>query len=84
MKTVTLSQLADLLHTELYDRVIPFWLSHGIDRQCGGLFSCLNETGAAVAATRVLTKSRRSILGSFHVDMPVLLIVTYSGCITTR
>ena len=36
----------DRYHTELYDRVIPFWLNHSPDRQHGGLFTCLDREGA--------------------------------------
>ena len=61
MKTVTLAQLADLLHEELFGRVIPFWLAHGIDRQCGGLFTCLNEAGDVLSTDKYLWSQARAL-----------------------
>ena len=29
--------------SELLDNVLPFWLEHSQDRQCGGYFSCLGR-----------------------------------------
>lgn len=31
---------------ELDERVIPFWLKHCLDRECGGYFSCLDRDGS--------------------------------------
>jgi N-acylglucosamine 2-epimerase len=61
MKTLTLAQLADLLHEELFERVIPFWLTHGIDRQCGGLFTCLNEAGEVLSTDKYLWSQARAL-----------------------
>ncbi len=61
VKSVTLSQLADLLHEELFGRVIPFWLVHGVDRECGGLFTCLNETGEIVSTDKYLWSEARAL-----------------------
>lgn len=30
---------------ELYDRVVPFWEAHSIDRTCGGYLTCLDRDG---------------------------------------
>jgi N-acylglucosamine 2-epimerase len=61
MKTVTFAQLADLLHEELFGRVIPFWLTHGIDHQCGGLFTCLNEAGEILSTDKYLWSQARAL-----------------------
>jgi N-acylglucosamine 2-epimerase len=61
MKTVTLAQLADLLHEELFDRVIPFWLRHAIDQPCGGLLSCLNEAGELLSTDKYLWSQTRAL-----------------------
>lgn len=34
-----------LFHEELFDFVIPFWLSHSLDKADGGYFSCLERDG---------------------------------------
>ncbi len=31
--------------SELLERVMPFWMSHSIDSQCGGFFTCLERDG---------------------------------------
>ena len=31
--------------TELYDRIVPFWVEHSIDRECGGYLHCLDRDG---------------------------------------
>lgn len=31
---------------QLYDNVLPFWLKHSLDRECGGYFNCLDEDGS--------------------------------------
>ncbi len=30
---------------ELFESVIPFWLNHSLDRECGGYFACLDRDG---------------------------------------
>ncbi len=31
--------------SELLERVMPFWMSHSIDNECGGFFTCLERDG---------------------------------------
>jgi len=31
--------------SELLERVVPFWIEHGIDRECGGYFSVVGRKG---------------------------------------
>ena len=31
---------------ELFDRVLPFWLKHSLDREYGGYFTCLDRDGS--------------------------------------
>lgn len=35
-----------LFHEELYERVLPFWMKHSLDREHGGYFNCLDRDGA--------------------------------------
>ena len=32
--------------SELYDRIVPFWEAHSIDRECGGYLHCLDRDGS--------------------------------------
>lgn len=43
--------------TLLADGIIPFWLKHGVDREFGGVLSCMNESGA-VQSTEKYTWSQ--------------------------
>ena len=36
----------DRYRTELYDRVLPFWLKHSLDTEHGGYFTCLDRDGS--------------------------------------
>jgi N-acylglucosamine 2-epimerase len=38
-------KLAQQYKSELTDNVLPFWLNHSIDKECGGYFTCLNREG---------------------------------------
>ena len=31
---------------ELYDRIVPFWAKHSVDRECGGYLHCLDRDGS--------------------------------------
>lgn len=35
----------EIYRKNLFASVIPFWMSHSLDRECGGYFTCLDETG---------------------------------------
>lgn len=37
--------LSNLYKNELLENVIPFWLKHSIDKECGGYFTCLERDG---------------------------------------
>lgn len=39
-------KMAEKYRRELLDRVLPFWMDHSLDRECGGYFSCLNRDGS--------------------------------------
>jgi N-acylglucosamine 2-epimerase len=43
-----LQSLRDTYRRGLLESTIPFWLRHGIDRECGGLLSGLGEDGAVI------------------------------------
>lgn len=37
--------LAEKYKNELLNNVVPFWMEHSIDKECGGFFTCLTRTG---------------------------------------
>ena len=41
----TISELTKVYHSELYDKVIPFWETHSIDSKYGGFFNNLDQDG---------------------------------------
>lgn len=43
-----LQTLRDTYHRGLLESTIPFWLKHGLDRECGGLLSGLGEDGSVI------------------------------------
>lgn len=42
----SLTALAGRCRQELDGSVMPFWLAHSLDRDCGGYFTCLDRAGA--------------------------------------
>jgi N-acylglucosamine 2-epimerase len=38
--------------TELYDRVLPFWTEHSLDREHGGYYNCLDRDGSVYDTTK--------------------------------
>lgn len=45
LKKSDITELKNLYHDELFNRVIPFWETHSIDKEYGGYFSCLARDG---------------------------------------
>ncbi len=40
-----IARYANFYHDKLLDDVMPFWLRHSPDRECGGYFTCLDRAG---------------------------------------
>ena len=38
--------LSEFYRRELLENIVPFWLRHGVDRECGGYVTCLNRDGS--------------------------------------
>ena len=47
-----LSQLASVYRGGLLDSVLPFWLNHAIDRECGGYLNCLDHDGSVLSTDK--------------------------------
>ncbi len=43
--THDLQELINQYKNELFENVLPFWLSKSIDKECGGYFTCLDREG---------------------------------------
>ena len=54
------SQLHDLLHAELFDSVIPFWLRHAVD-EAGGLNTCIRDDGSIINRDKYLWSQWRAV-----------------------
>ena len=42
----------DTYRSELLDNVMPFWMEHGLDRENGGVYTCLDRDGALMDTTK--------------------------------
>ena len=38
--------------TELLDSIMPFWMEHGLDREHGGVYTCLDRDGTLMDSTK--------------------------------
>ncbi|PEN14241.1 N-acylglucosamine 2-epimerase [Longibacter salinarum] len=47
-----ISSIRQRYRSELYDRVLPFWMEHSIDRENGGYYNCLDRDGAVYDTTK--------------------------------
>lgn len=57
-------RFADLLaiyRAELLERTIPFWLNHAIDRQHGGISTCISDAGQIISSDKYLWSQLRAI-----------------------
>ena len=56
-----MTSYAERYHTELLDRVLPFWLRHSLDRQHGGYFTCLTREGAIYDSRKYIWLQGRAV-----------------------
>lgn len=45
----------------LLDGIVPFWLRNGIDWECGGVLSCMDEHGNVLAGDKYIWSQARSV-----------------------
>jgi len=58
------ARFVDLLaiyRAELLERVVPFWLEHAIDRQHGGILTCIADDGTVLGCDKYLWSQLRAI-----------------------
>lgn len=58
---ITGTSLLDTYRTELFDNVIPFWERHGIDREYGGYFTCLDRYGVPFSTDKYMWLQGRAV-----------------------
>jgi len=44
-------KLRQFYATHLEEQITPFWVQRGLDRECGGFFTCFDNTGRELAGT---------------------------------
>ncbi|GHT15740.1 N-acylglucosamine 2-epimerase [Bacteroidia bacterium] len=54
-------KLENLYKTELLDNVLPFWLQHSLDTECGGYFTCLGRDGAVFDTDKFIWLQARQV-----------------------
>lgn len=53
--------LLAIYRAELLERVAPFWLTHAVDRQNGGLLTCISDAGQVISEDKYLWSQLRAI-----------------------
>jgi N-acylglucosamine 2-epimerase len=53
--------LANLYKKELLDNVLPFWLEHSVDKECGGYFTCLERDGSVFDTDKFIWLQAREV-----------------------
>lgn len=49
----------NLYETGLLEDVVPFWMKHGVDRQYGGVLTCLDRTGKVIDTDKAVWQQGR-------------------------
>lgn len=55
------ARLLRLYRELLLDGIAPFWLRHGVDRECGGVLSCMTEDGRVLSGDKYIWSQARSV-----------------------
>ncbi len=58
------ARFVDLLaiyRAELLERVVPFWLKHAIDREHGGILTCISDEGQVLSEDKYMWSQLRAI-----------------------
>ncbi|NUN92458.1 MAG: AGE family epimerase/isomerase [Verrucomicrobiae bacterium] len=61
MAPMTFPELGKVWRRLLLDDVVPFWLRHGIDREYGGVLSCLRDDGTRINTDKYMWSQCRAI-----------------------
>ena len=58
---MSFDELHAFYRNHLLDDVMPFWLTHALDRECGGLNTCINDDGALVSYDKYMWSQWRAV-----------------------
>ena len=47
---------------DLTDDILPFWMKHGLDREHGGIYTCVDRDGARMDTTKSWLAASKSAL----------------------
>jgi N-acylglucosamine 2-epimerase len=53
--------LLAIYRTELLERVVPFWLQHAIDREQGGILTCISDQGEVLSTDKYMWSQLRAV-----------------------
>jgi N-acylglucosamine 2-epimerase len=53
--------LLAIYRAELLERVVPFWLTYAIDRQNGGILTCISDEGRVLSPDKYMWSQLRAI-----------------------
>jgi len=59
--SVRFADLLAIYRAELLDRTIPFWLNHAMDWECGGICTCIADTGEILNTDKYMWSQLRAI-----------------------
>ena len=54
-------QLRELYRGLLVDDIAPFWFRHGIDWSCGGVLTCMTDSGETISEDKYIWSQARSV-----------------------
>ncbi len=54
-------ELHGFYRRHLLDEVMPFWMTHAIDRECGGINTCIRDDGTIVSYDKYLWSQWRAV-----------------------
>ena len=57
-----LKQLKEQYKEELLNNVLPFWIQHSQDKECGGYFTCLDQFGKVFDTDKFIDLTREQQL----------------------
>ncbi|MDX1412961.1 MAG: AGE family epimerase/isomerase [Candidatus Promineifilaceae bacterium] len=58
---VRFSDLLAIYRAELLERTIPFWMTHALDREHGGILTCVSDEGYVLSTDKYLWSQLRAI-----------------------
>jgi N-acylglucosamine 2-epimerase len=58
---MTFEELKNFLENHLLQDVVPFWMKYGLDKENGGLFSCINDEGVIQSRDKFIWSQARGL-----------------------